>query len=871
MSPTLLPEHETLIRASGISPEVVAARGYRSVTDKADLKALGFSDYQCRVPALVIPTYATDGRVAFHQLRPDSPRTSHGKLVKYERPPGSENVLDVPPPVRHLLADPSVPLVITEGSRKADAAASLGLCCIALLGVDCWRGTNGKRGKTALADWNEVALNSRDVYLAFDSDATDKAPVQRALADLKRYLESKWARVLVLRLPAGPSGGKVGLDDFLAAGHSAEDLLGLVASEEPQTRRRTQSEELVMLAVEAYRFGLSDRGEPFAVLKNGPNVARLLRGKGGSLRADLSERYAVRHDRVPSQQALVDALLVLEGRALRQPRERVHLRLARHGEAIVLDLGDESGRAIEITANGWRILNTSPVLFRRTSLTAALPEPYSPGSGDLGRLRRLLNVAEDSWPVVVGWLVADFFSDIPHPILFLRGQQGSAKTTAARVLSMLIDPSPVPVRAVPKSPDDWAVVAAGSWLVALDNLSTIPDWLSDALCRAVTADGWTKRTLYSDDGVTALNSMNAVILTAIEVGAIRGDLGDRLLPVDLQPIPDARRKLDKELKAFEAAERPVILSGLLDLVSKVMAAAESGERPEGLPRMADFGLLLHHLDQVLGSDAFDRYMRLTEAVAEEVLESDEVAQALLAFVEQTPARAWTGTATQLLNNLTPEHPSKSWPKVAHALSGRLWRVRPALMKAKGLEIEFDRAGGRDRQRIIRLRLVRGMDANGRSADAFRTLSNAQERPHSEFKNGPADASDALDAFPATPSVRDICERAVSGLREVVEATLRNGYGVSDERTAKTASAASGASAGAKVIDLPVHRVPPPRGTRVRVERLNGEPGWHLTRLDGRPAHAGLFVSEQAARACAGDRGWRLVEGAFEVMGGEQTT
>jgi hypothetical protein len=228
----LLPQHEALIRKSAVSPAVAAARGYRSVTTKAELQRLGFSPRQAQVPALLIPIYNVQGEVALHQARPDSPRLNlDGKPVKYETPRGAAMALDVPPSVAPRLGDPSSPLVITEGVRKADAAASSGLACVALLGVFNFRGRNRHGGTTALADWESIALKGRKVYLAFDSDVMEKRPVYVALSRLKRFLESRGAEVAVTYLPPGPQGEKVGLDDYLAAGRSVKELLACASSE----------------------------------------------------------------------------------------------------------------------------------------------------------------------------------------------------------------------------------------------------------------------------------------------------------------------------------------------------------------------------------------------------------------------------------------------------------------------------------------------------------------------------------------------------------------------------------------------------------------------------------------------------------------
>ena len=226
--PDLMPQHAALLADSAITPEVAMARGYRSVTKKADLKGLGFTDRQSRVPALLIPVWGVTGEVVLYQARPDQPRIDkRGKAVKYETPAESRMAVDVHPMARPFLGDPSRPLYITEGVRKADAAVSKDLCCIALLGVWNFRGTNDLGGKTVLADWESIHLKERDVYIAFDSDVMTKIEVHQALSRLKAFLESRGADAHMIYLPPGAGGNKQGLDDFLAAGHSVEDLLSL--------------------------------------------------------------------------------------------------------------------------------------------------------------------------------------------------------------------------------------------------------------------------------------------------------------------------------------------------------------------------------------------------------------------------------------------------------------------------------------------------------------------------------------------------------------------------------------------------------------------------------------------------------------------
>ena len=190
--------------------------------------------YQQLVPALLIPIHDPTGRVATYQLRPDEPRTVKGKTktrtLKYETPKGSSLTLDVNPLSVDKMGDPTVPLWITEGSKKVDALVSRDLCALGVMGVWGWRGTNPSGGKTALSDWENVALNGRTVYLVFDSDVMTKPEVYAALERLKAFLESRDARVKVVYLP-DDGDAKTGIDDYLVGGRSVDDLLKLASDE----------------------------------------------------------------------------------------------------------------------------------------------------------------------------------------------------------------------------------------------------------------------------------------------------------------------------------------------------------------------------------------------------------------------------------------------------------------------------------------------------------------------------------------------------------------------------------------------------------------------------------------------------------------
>jgi hypothetical protein len=234
--------HAQMLAESGITPEHARARGYVTVDTKTRLQQLGITRAGRNVPGLLVPSLLMDGSVWGYQYRADHPRVRNGKTVKYETPTNQRNGLDVPPGVGPALGDPAVPLWVTEGCKKADAAALAGLACVALPGVWSWRTTNEHGGKVAIPDWHDVALNGRRVIIAFDSDVTRKRAVRSALNELAGYLTSKGAKVGYCHLPDDDLD-KCGLDDFLAAGHDAADLLALVRPEPPALQNLELSPE----------------------------------------------------------------------------------------------------------------------------------------------------------------------------------------------------------------------------------------------------------------------------------------------------------------------------------------------------------------------------------------------------------------------------------------------------------------------------------------------------------------------------------------------------------------------------------------------------------------------------------------------------
>ena len=471
-----------------------------------------------------------------------------------------------------------------------------------------------------------------------------------------------------------------------------------VTDTEPKKSRRegkSIATQLVELAEKTWRFTIAEDGRAFAIPLRGAKIARPLNGGRVGFKSDLSNYYFNETGRVATSGVLTDAITVLEGKAQNFDREITYLRSAHLKNEIYIDIGTADGRAIHIVGDqGWKIVTDAPVIFRRTELISELPEPIQ--NGNIALLRQVVNVNDRSWELLVGWMISVYL-DIPRPILFPTGTQGTGKTASATRVIQTLDRSPAPLSSVPKDLDTWQTIASASLIVGLDNISKISSDLSDALCRAVTGDGMKRRQLYSDASIQVSAFRRPIVITSIDAGAIRGDLGERLLPIPLERISDENRRSDDELSEIYNRHAGEILGGVLDLVAKVLAKLETIEIAN-LPRMADFAKVLASLDEITGWTSFAAYLESLETTAMDVVNTDEVAVAVINFFRKLDRHSWSGDPTELHTLCTPIDFSNTFPKLASVFGTRLANVIPALRVA-GIEVTKTRKGNR---RIIKL-------------------------------------------------------------------------------------------------------------------------------------------------------------------------
>jgi hypothetical protein len=426
-------------------------------------------------------------------------------------------------------------------------------------------------------------------------------------------------------------------------------------------------------------------------------------------------------------QAISSELDLLEARAqFDAPERSVHIRLAEEAGRIYLDLADEHWRAVEIGSDGWWVNKSPPVRFRRPAGMLPLPVPERGGSIEV--LKPFLNLSSrNDFVLVVAWLLATLRPGGPYPLLAISGEQGSAKTVLSKMLKALVDPNAAPVRALPREERELMIAANNSHLLAFDNLSSLPTWLSDALCRLASGGSFAVRQLYTDDDEVLFQAARPLLVNGIEEVITRPDLADRAIFLTLPPVPDSRRQSERDLwRQFELT-RPRILGGLLDLVGHGLRTLPA-IGPNRLPRMADFALWAAACETALWSaGTFGRaYQANRRTAIESIIDADPVAACVREIMAERGS--WTGSAADLLRlgvRRSSDGISRNrtgWPKNPRALAGRLRRVQ-TFLRALGIDITFSREG-RAGSRIIRI----GAAPSAPSAASATMLREAGQTP-----------------------------------------------------------------------------------------------------------------------------------------------
>ena len=462
--------------------------------------------------------------------------------------------------------------------------------------------------------------------------------------------------------------------------------------DEPEKEKESHADILLKLIddFEYFKSGPANEAYVRMVVGDHREVCKV-DDKSPKVREILTHRFLTQKDRAPSREALNTVIDTVRAKCGAGPKVDVPVRFARSREAIYLDLCDDLWRAIEITKDGWRVVEHPPVLFRRGAGARPLPIPVR--GGTLENLRPLLNTGDDTqWYLMVAWLVGAFLPEGAFCHLVLNGERGCAKSTTSLVLLSMLDPSDAGLAGPPKDEVDATVSALHAGLLGFDNLSGCRADIADTFCRFSTGQGYRTRTFYENLGVTVASVRLPILINGIDATIMRGDLAERCIMLTL-PVVKTRLTVQGIMADF-AVLHPTCLGALLDAVSTGLRNLPSTELADA-PRMSDFAIWIAACEPALPwqpSQFIKAYRGKLENANQDLIEKDSVASALVEWADKyiTPGAGVVVVAKDLLiqlNELTADWPKdfNFWPKSPEALSHRLVLLAPTL-RAEGIEV-----------------------------------------------------------------------------------------------------------------------------------------------------------------------------------------
>jgi hypothetical protein len=355
---------------------------------------------------------------------------------------------------------------------------------------------------------------------------------------------------------------------------------------------------------------------------------------------------------------------------------------------------------------------------------------------------------EDSrrnWTLTASWLVQALRPDPQHPILALKGGEGTAKSFTAYLLRFLVDPNEARDDYIPPDLRTLCIYTDHQWVLALDNISSMPEWLSNALCKLVTGMGFRVRSLYSDRSLEIFKARRPITINGITDLGTNRDLLSRTLLVNLPVI--TKYRLESELEGEYEEKRSGILGALLDAVSAGIQKLPSLEVEGRGSRMADFDLWGRATEEALGFEEGD-FLKAREGTEREAMQTALEAEPIATTIERfaasfTEAHPWEGPAEELLSALNNAESDevkkreKSWPKSPDALGNKLSKLSSSLM-IEGVYAEKTRftSGERRGKRGWRLHYSDPAPGGGSGGDTSENASVPKGVPTENPKDKP---------------------------------------------------------------------------------------------------------------------------------------
>lgn len=366
-----------------------------------------------------------------------------------------------------------------------------------------------------------------------------------------------------------------------------------------------------------------------------------------------------------------------------------HIRKAFIDDILYIDLGNSE--MVKIDKEGYQIIENDFVPFISPSGSLPLPKPKGTNIKSINKLKDLLGLDEESWLLILSYIISALHPTGPYFVLMIEGQQGSGKSLLCDLLKQVLDPSKLLKYRPPKTLDDLMIIVSSSMIIVIDNVSYINAEMSDNLCGIATGTGVAKRQLYTDSDLVIIDVCRPIILNGIVSIATRPDLLDRSIIVNLNPMSPEKRKPERQLRHEFEEILPEVLGALYTIVSGALKHWGTIEPPKNL-RMADCAEWIMAAEQAMGIEECKLINAIFEFQTENLVDRIEDNVLFTILKKICESEDWVGTVGKLYTLINNEDNRRLYstydlPGSPAQLSKDFTRLSPAFEKA-GIQIKF---------------------------------------------------------------------------------------------------------------------------------------------------------------------------------------
>ncbi len=621
--------------------------------------------------------YSADGSLVYTKIRND--KFDGSKSFCFKQPNGTKGIKGIQKVLYNLPAVIKAETVyFVEGEKCAEAVIKQGYTATTLC-----TGSNSKWDDT----YNQY-LENKKVIIVPDNDTAGLKYAKM----LKQNLP--FAKVILLN----DLSDKEDIFDWLKNGHQIEEIgdlkefdiesyfnkFDITLDDEKTNAKEPQSKSLLdYIKNSDIEFFCDSANDTYAsVMINGHK--EILSVESKEFTWYLNHLYYKKSKKTINKDNLSQVINTLQAEARFGNVKKIPLsnRVAKKDDSFWYDLTNNKWQAVEINADDWSTIDNPPILFNRYRHQGEQLTPIK--NGDINKIFNYLNI-KNYHTLFLCWLVSCFVPDIPHAILIIHGEKGSAKSTACSFLKQLIDPSILDTLTIPKDMRSLIVNLQQHWFLPFDNVSYISEEVSDTLCRACTGGGIQQRRLNTNAEDCIFTFKKCLAINGINNVATRSDLLDRAVLMEFSRISDKERRELSEVQNNFKADLPYILGGIFDILSKAISIYPN-VKLDKLGRMADYTRWGYAIGEALGNKGqvfLDEYNKNIDNQNMEAINNDDVATLIITFMKDKPE--WKGRISELYNallNLTSNcgisANSKQIPKGANHLSRKLKALKSNL-------------------------------------------------------------------------------------------------------------------------------------------------------------------------------------------------